>query len=189
MDRSGRSKDLSPQPSRSKRYSIDEEILYEDASVYLLVYLVKPFESYLLKLAAHYETYEQCKYHYQQKAETDFVMVWKLLNMCKSLAPFRQVLTHIGRYYLSESKYIVDFLEAITKDIFYFYRTIEQHVAKALEGFSKMDQLQMENIIGIVEELPDLNEALYEIFYGRYFYKLIRNVRSPKWINLTNEQV
>lgn len=121
------------------------------------MYLVKPYESYLLKLAAHYDTYEQCRSQVQQKPQPDFVLVWKLINMCKTLAPFRQVLTHIGRYYLSDSKYIVGFLEAITKDLYFFYCRIEQHVGVALDSFSSLDKLQMENIIGVVEELPDLN--------------------------------
>lgn len=109
--------------------------------------------------------------------------------MCKTLAPFRQVLTHIGRYYLSDSKYIVGFLEAITKDLYYFYCRIEQHVGVALDSFSSLDKLQMENIIGVVEELPDLNEALFEIFYGRYFYTMIKHVKSPKWVTLGSEQL
>lgn len=153
------------------------------------MYMVRPYEAYLLKLAAHYDIYEQCRNARLAKADVDFVLVWKLINMCKSLVPFRQVLTHIGRYYLSESRYIIDFLEMITRDLFYFYRVVEQHVAMALDTFSKLDVLQMENIIGVVEELPDINEALFEIFYGRYFYKVLRNVRSPKWVSLTSEQL
>ena len=142
-----------------------------------------------MKLAVHYETYEQCRCQSQQTVQINFALVWKLINICKSLAPFRQVLTHIGRYYFNESKYIVDFLEVITKDIYYFYRMIGEHMAVAIDTFSKLNQQQMENIIGILEELPDLNEALFEILYGRYFYKLIKNVRSPKWVSITSEQM
>jgi hypothetical protein len=59
----------------------------------------------------------------------------------------------------------------------------------ALSRFTKMDKLEMENIMSVIEELAELNEAMYEIFYGRYFYKMITHIRSPKWVTITNEQL
>jgi hypothetical protein len=128
LDRSTRTQDLSPQVSKTKRYSIDEEILYDDVNVYLLMYLIKPYTNYLMRLAAHYDMYERCQTQSQPRTNVDFVTVWKLINLIKSLTSFRQILTHIGRYYLSDAKYIIDFIEAITKDMFYYYRLIEQNV-------------------------------------------------------------
>lgn len=66
---------------------------------------------------------------------------------------------------------------------------IEINISVAFEKFTKSDKLSMENILQLIDEMVELNEALFEIYYSRYFYKMIQHVKSPKWVTLTNEQI
>lgn len=51
--------------------------------------------------------------------------------------------------------------------------------------YHKLDRLGMENTLKALEEISELNEGLFEIFYHRYFYKLVEKAKSPKWIVIT----
>lgn len=104
---------ISSQVNRSRttsRHSVDEEILFDDVNVYLHMYLVQPYYNYLMKLCAHYDLYEQCKHYTKGEQQPNYILLWKIINLIKSLTPIRSVLTHIGRYYLPDNVYIVDFL-------------------------------------------------------------------------------
>lgn len=77
--------------------------------VYLFIYMVQPYVNYLMKLAANIEVYEECQ-RQKEVLKPNMALVWKLVNLIKCIVPIRSVLTHIGRYYLAENRYIIDFL-------------------------------------------------------------------------------
>jgi hypothetical protein len=46
----------------------------------------------------------------------------------------------------------------------------------------------MENLLGVVDEVIELNEGLYEIYFNRYFSKQTKHILIPKWISLENDE-
>lgn len=51
-----------------------------------------------------------------------------------------------------------------------------------------MSEQEMQNLLGIVEEIIILNEGLYEIYFNRYFSKQTKHIAVPKWISLENDE-
>jgi hypothetical protein len=53
-----------------------------------------------------------------------------------------------------------------------------------MDSYKGMEQIEMENLLGIVDEVIELNEGLYEMYFNRYFCKLTKHIPVPKWVSL-----
>lgn len=69
----------------------------------------------------------------------------------------KSVLTHVGRYYMSEHGYIVSFVEQLTNCLSTYYDLLEHHVSTAMDSYKQLEQGEMENLLGIVDEIVELN--------------------------------
>lgn len=89
--------------------------------------------------------------------KADFNVVWRLINTIKAVLPVKSVLTHIGRYYMSEHSYIVSFIEQLTNGLSAYYDLLEHHVSTAMDSYKSLEQHEMENLLGVVDEIVELN--------------------------------
>ncbi len=40
----------------------------------------------------------------------------------------------------------------------------------------------------MIEEVTELNEMLYQMYLGKYFYAYLRDLQMPYWINTNSEE-
>jgi hypothetical protein len=45
----------------------------------------------------------------------------------------------------------------------------------------------LRSYISMMEEVSKLNEALMEMYLGKYFYKYVLDLPEPKWFNTTSK--
>ena len=69
------------------------------------------------------------------------------------------------------------------------YGELERLLVGRGEGNEEMGKGEAEGLMVIMEEVGELNEELFVVFYNRYYFKLIKGMEPEKWLTFGEEEM
>lgn len=119
---------------------------------------------------------------------------WMMINLLKAITSISNHFTMIGRYFMKQYGHLVVLLiRAMSFDINKFTILLKKYVItqnSLLSCSTSLDREVSSNIqdfIKMLEEISKLNEALLQVYLGKYFYKYLPDLTEPNWINTNSK--
>lgn len=123
----------------------------------LVIKLIQPYKQYLFKRNLLVLNTEEGQSE-----------IYLLMNLLRKALSFTDVLFLLGRYFVSQHNFLIDFNIAIAKDLSGLYRSLKTRLSE-------------EESIENSQVLEQINEGLYSVFYNCYFNKFV-SYYAPIWI-------
>lgn len=149
---------------------------------FLVSKIARPYLCYLQRLANSFEEFRSL----EEKEETESALVWRLINLLRSITGIGGNFVMIGRYFMRDyGGAMVLLASALSKDILLYMNALNKYVRSqnyALYCYTK-NVGEVQEYVSVLNELTILNEQLMHIYLGKYFFKALKDLQQPEWIN------
>lgn len=108
---------------------------------------------------------------------------FELLNLINSGCSFCRELYKFARYYAEEFPFMTDLNVILGMDLRESYNAMHSIVHRLWQRWDKLSLDFQSWLNGLVEEISQLNELMYVVFYNTYNYAELRSF-LPNWIRL-----
>ena len=159
--------------------------------IFLISSVIKSYIGYTCKLVTMFAMYKKLKV----KPRVEQYEGWMIINLLKIITGFTNHFTMIGRYFIKEFGILVILIiKVITKDIVMFSDTLKvlafhQNCILTCANLEDKDyQMEIEEFMKMLNEIAKLNEALIQVYLGKYFYAYVCNLQQPSWININDSE-
>lgn len=144
--------------------------------------IVRPYLCYLQRLVTSFEEFRSLK----EQEETGSALVWRLVNLLRSITGIAGNFVMIGRYFMRDyGGAVVLLTSALSKDIVLYMNALNKYVRSQNYALScyTANVAEVQEYVSVLNELTILNEQLMHIYLGKYFFKALRDLPQPEWIN------